>query len=249
MISKKYHLFLDETGDHGLSFIDKNFPLFLLAGCLFEDEELKNIEKVINDFKKEFFETNEVILHSRNIRKCEGAFQILFDLEVKKKFYEQLDKIISEANFTIIGSGVNKKNHIKKYGKGAKDPYALSLSFIMERLIFCLDKKGIDAIVNIRIEKRGKTEDQQLLNQYNKILDKGTYYVSSERLRNRISNFESFFKKDNIIGLQIADLCAYPLARHILNPKQPYPPFDIIKDKIYCDGKGNYDGYGLKVFP
>ena len=27
MKSNKYHLFLDETGDHGLSFIDKNFPL------------------------------------------------------------------------------------------------------------------------------------------------------------------------------------------------------------------------------
>lgn len=249
MNSNKYSLFLDETGDHGLSFVDKNFPLFLLAGCLFENAELTKTEKEINDFKIEFFGTTEIILHSRSIRKCEGVFQILFDLEVKKNFYERLNKIISEVNFTIIGSGVNKEDHIKKYGKGAKDPYTLSLSFIMERLIFCLDNKGTNTTVDIKIEKRGKTEDQQLLNQYNKILDKGTYYVSSERFKNRISNFESFFKKDNIIGLQIADLCAYPLARHILNSKQPYPPFDIIKAKIYCDGKGNYDGYGFKVFP
>lgn len=245
----KYHLFLDETGDHGLSFVDKNFPLFLLAGCLFENEELKKIGEAMNGFKKEFFGTNEVILHSRSIRKCEGALQILFDLEVKKKFYKRLNKIINEAKFTIIGSGVDKEEHIKRYGKGAKDPYVLSLSFVMERLIFCLDKKGVNTIVDIKIEKRGKTEDQQLLNQYNKILDKGTYYVSSERLKNKIIDFESFLKKDNIIGLQIVDLCAYPLARYILNPKQPYPPFDIIKPKIYCDEKGNFDGYGLKVFP
>lgn len=244
-----YQFFLDETGDHGLSFVDKNFPLFLLAGCLFKDEDLEKIEREINDFKKEFFGTTEVILHSRSIRKCEGAFQILFDLDIKKKFYERLNTIISKTTLIIIGSGVNKENHIKKYGKGAKDPYVLSLSFIIERLVFCLDKKGINAIVSIKIEKRGRKEDQQLLNQYNKILDKGTYYVSSERLKNRISNFESFFKKDNTIGLQIADLCAYPLARNILNPKQPYPPFDIIKRKIYCDNNGNYDGYGLKIFP
>lgn len=249
MNKNKYHLFLDETGDHGLSFIDKNFPLFLLAGCLFRDEELKKTEKEIKDFKKDFFNTTDVILHSRSIRKCEDVFQNLFDLKVKKNFYERLNKIISKANFTIIGSGINKEKHIKKYGKGAKDPYVLSLSFIIERLIFCLDKKGPDTTVDIKIEKRGRAEDQQLLNQYNKILDKGTYYVSSERLKHKINNFESFFKKDNIIGLQMADLCAYPLARNILNPKQPYPPFDIIKAKIYCDGKGNYDGYGLKVFP
>lgn len=245
----KYNLFLDETGDHGLSFVDKNFPLFILAGCLFEAEELKKVEEEINDFKKEFFGTTEVILHSRSIRKCEDAFKILFDLEIKKKFYERLDKIISDANFSIIGSGVNKEEHIKKYGKGAEDPYALSLSFIMERLIFCLDKKGADTNVDIKIEKRGEKEDKQLLKEYNTILDRGTYYVTSERLKNKINNFEGFFKKDNIAGLQIADLCAYPLARHILNPKQLYPPFDIIKSKIYCDSDGKFSGYGLKIFP
>ncbi len=109
--------------------------------------------------------TTEVILHSRDIRKCEGAFQILFDLEVKKHFYERINSIIGNAKFTIIGSGVNKENHIKKYGKGAEDPYVLSLSFIIERLIFCLDKKGLDTTVDIAIEKRGRVEDQQLLNQ------------------------------------------------------------------------------------
>lgn len=244
-----HYLFLDETGDHGLSFVDKNFPLFLLAGCLFADAELDKIEQEINKFKIELFKTNSVILHSRDIRKCEGSFQILFDLELKKKFYEKLNKIMSEANFTIICSGFDKDEHIKKYGRGAKDPYALSLSFIIERLIFCLDKKGAKSVADVQIEKRGRKEDQQLLNQYNKILDNGTYYVKPDRLKSKIGKFDSFLKRENIVGLQIADLCAYPLARHILNPSEPYPPFNIIKSKIYCDDKGKFDGYGLKIFP
>ncbi len=245
----RHCFFLDETGDHGLSFIDPNFPLFLLAGCLFEEKELLRVEKKINDFKLEFFETTDVILHSRDIRKCEGAFQILFDLKIKKRFYEKLDKIIAKANFSVIGAGVNKEEHIKKYGKGAKDPYAISLGFIMERLIFCLDAKSPLSAVNIKIERRGKREDKQLLDQYNSILDRGTYYASSNRLRKKISSFESSLKKDNIVGLQIADLCAYPLARHILNPKEPYIPFQIIEKKLYCDKNGKYEGCGLKIFP
>ncbi|MFH1656449.1 MAG: DUF3800 domain-containing protein [Candidatus Nealsonbacteria bacterium] len=244
-----YQFFLDETGDHGLSFIDPNFPLFLLAGCLFEYKELEKLENEINIFKKEFFGTTEVILHSRDIRKCEGVFQILFDLKIKEKFYKRFNNIINNTDFSIIGAGVNKEEHIKKYSKGAKDPYIISLGFIIERLIFCLDSKSNLADVDIKIEKRGKKEDKQLLSQYNTILDRGTYYVNPERLKNRISDFKFFFKKDNIIGLQIADLCAYPLARHVLNSKEPYIPFQIIKNKLYCNEKGEYDGYGLKIFP
>ena len=78
----KYHLFLDETGDHGLNFIDQSFPIFLLASCLFDDAEYSKIINKINAFKQEFFKTTEVILHSRDIRKCDGSFQILFDLWV-----------------------------------------------------------------------------------------------------------------------------------------------------------------------
>ncbi|MDD5686363.1 MAG: hypothetical protein PHE88_00825 [Elusimicrobia bacterium] len=35
----------------------------------------------------------------------------------------------------------------------------------------------------------------------------------------------------------------------LINPKEPYIPFNIIEEKIYCDKKGKYDGWGLKLFP
>jgi len=134
-----YFLFLDETGDHGLSFVDKNFPLFLLCGCIIEKTQLQEIERQINNFKQKYFGTTQVILHSRDIRKCEGAFQILFDLQLKEQFYRDLNLILDESNYCLLGSGIQKEMHIKRYGKGAKNPYILSLSFIIERLIFYLD--------------------------------------------------------------------------------------------------------------
>ncbi|HCC29094.1 MAG: hypothetical protein UU09_C0018G0002 [Microgenomates group bacterium GW2011_GWA2_40_6] len=245
----KYYFFMDETGDHGLSFVDPNFPIFLLCRVLFEESELMKLKEKVKQFKNSFFKTNSTILHSKEIRKCDGDFQILFDINIKKKFYEDLNQILSQSNFTIIGSGVDKDKHIKKYGKGAKDPYNLSLSFVIERLVFCLDTKDADCSVDINIERRGKKEDQQLLDQYNTILDRGTYFVQPERVKTKINKFEFMYKRDNIIGLQIADLCAYPLARHVLFPNEPYVTFDVIKSKIYCDKKGNTDGYGLKIFP
>src|SRR3989344_8795108 len=149
--NKTYDFFMDATGDHGLSFVDENFPIFLLAGCLFESAEYEEIIQKINIFKQEFFNTTEVILHSRDIRKCDGAFQILFDLELKKKFYERLNAIISGANFTIIAVAIDKKKHVEKYGKGARNPYTLCLSYMLERLIFCTDTNNGNK-VSITIE-------------------------------------------------------------------------------------------------
>jgi hypothetical protein len=245
----KYQFFLDETGDHGLSYIDKNFPLFLLCGCLFQEDELKNVEKKINEFKLRYFQTKTVILHSREIRKCEGPFQILFNLQLKKEFYVDLNKILEESKYKIIGAGINKKAHIEKYGKAAKDPYSLSLSFIIERLIFCLDELHADTQVDIKAEIRGKKEDQELLSYFNSISDRGTFYVSRQRLKEKILGFSFFHKRENVIGLQIADRVAYPLARQLLYPEEPYIPFNIIRNKIYSNKDGEYDGWGLKLFP
>ncbi|MDO8183571.1 MAG: DUF3800 domain-containing protein [bacterium] len=245
---KIYHFFLDETGDHGLTFIDENFPIFLLAGCLFEYSEYQKISKDINVFKEEFFKTTSVILHSRDIRKCEGAFQILFDLDLKRRFYERLNKIISDAQFTVIAVAIDKKKHIERYGKIADNPYSICLSYVLERLIFCTDKYP-NSKISITIEKRGKKEDTQLLAHYNSVIDRGTFHVVSDRFKKKISNFVMKTKRDNDIGIQIADLCAYPIARHVLNAEEPYIPFKIIEGKLRKGDRGKVDGYGLKVFP
>jgi hypothetical protein len=70
----KYYFFLDETGDHGLDFIDKNFPLFLLCGCLIREDHLTKLGKQVNAFKLKYFKTTGVILHSRKY----GDVMVLF---------------------------------------------------------------------------------------------------------------------------------------------------------------------------
>lgn len=248
-IKNTYSFFLDESGDHGLTFIDENFPIFLLAGCLFEDQEYARVSKEIDALKNNFFKSTQVILHSRDIRKCEGSFQILFDLELKKKFYEELNRIISNAKFTVIAVAIDKKLHIEKYGMSAHDPYSICLSYILERIIFCLDDISKDATTSVHIEKRGKREDTQLLAHYNRVMDLGTVHVNSQRFKQRITDFAMKSKRDNDIGLQLADLCAYPIARHVLNSDEPYLPFKIIENKLRKGRGGEVKGFGLKILP
>jgi hypothetical protein len=148
-----------------------------------------------------------------------------------------------------LGSGIHKEKLIRKYGKGARDPYSLSFSFIIERLIFYLGTLPEKSRVEVFAEQRGRKDDQMLLSYFNSIMDRGTYYLSPDRLREKITGFHFHSKHDNIIGLQITDLCAYPMARHLLHPKEPYIPFTVIEKKIYHNNQGKYIGWGLKLFP
>lgn len=121
------------------------------------------------------------------------------------------------------------------------------MSFIIERAIFYLDSlKQNNLSLTINIEKRGLKEDKKLAEHFQRILARGTGYMSAERMsKYHLSiNFKS--KKENINGLQFADLVAYPIARHILEPERINPAFDVFKAKFYtAAGKR----YGLKIFP
>jgi hypothetical protein len=243
----KYYLFIDESGDHGLSSINRDFPLFLLCGVIISSEEYEKIRTSINEVKQEFWGGKKVIFHSRDIRKCEKEFVILFDLEKKKRFYEEINNIISSHDYTVVISAINKEKYIKRFGKLSDDVYEISLSFIIERSIFFLDDiKERKKELEIVIEKRGKSEDKKLDEHFQRLLSKGTGYVDPERLK--AYNMKIKFKRkiENINGLQLADLIAYPSARYVIDPERANPAFDLIIAKIY---KKDDKLYGLKIYP
>ncbi len=242
----KYYLFLDESGDHGLKTIDESFPIFLLCGILISEKNYKLIRDEINQIKSDFWNNKNVIFHSRDIRKCNKEFQILFDLEIKEQFYNAINSLVEKPLYHIIAASINKIAFIKKYGKLENDVYELSLSFILERTVFCLDSLGYCDNLEIIIEKRGKKEDIKLAEHIQKVRQIGTYFVSSERILNYGFKSKFSWKNENINGLQLADLIAYPIARSILNPNGVNLSFNRFKHNFYTK-KGKV--YGLKRFP
>ena len=96
------------------------------------------------------------------------------------------------------------------------------------------------------VEQRGKKEDEKLRMFYNHLLGQGTYWTSAERLRQYAKSFKLLPKKANVIGLQVADLVAYPVTRHILDPNEPNMAYEVIKDNIYSE---NMKQVGIKIIP
>ena len=67
-----------------------------------------------------------------------------------------------------------------------------------------------------------------------------------KREKKFLKKFDMRWKSENIIGLQIADLIAYPVTRHVLNPNGVNLAFDVLKKNIFqLNGKV----YGMKIFP
>lgn len=245
-MANKYVLYLDECGDQNLSSFDPQFPIFTLCGVVVSECQDRWLNERMNALKQEIWGNTNIIFHSRDIRKCQNGFEVLFDLAVKEKFLEAVNSILGEHAYVIVCCAILKEPYIRQYGK-LNDVYGLSLSYVMERVVFYLDSVGKEEVeLCTIIERRGKKEDKSLLNYYNQLLDMGTYWADSNRIKRYFKRFEMRWKSENVIGLQVADLVAYPITRHVLNPEGVNLAFDVLKKNIYqIDGKM----YGMKVFP
>jgi hypothetical protein len=202
-----YHLFIDETGDPSLQSVNEDFPIFVLCGCLISNDQYKELQDKVSALKQYFFGRDDIILHSRDIRKCEGVFSKLFDFSIKESFYAELNALISSTSFTVIAVAIRKYDFIERYGKLADDPYEVSLSFLLERSVMATDSSG-GQILHIMAESRGRKEDDILKRRYNRLLDVGTNHISAIRFQNRIVDMRFRRKECNDCGLQLADLCA-----------------------------------------
>jgi hypothetical protein len=78
MTFSDYLIFADESGDHGLSTIDPQFPVFALVFCMVaKNEYLNRIVPAIQKLKLDFWGHDQIILHEHDIRKEKGPFAIL----------------------------------------------------------------------------------------------------------------------------------------------------------------------------
>lgn len=244
---KKYNLYIDECGDHYLITYDRNFPIFTLCGILVPVNKINGFKSLIDDLKREFWNCTDVILHSRDIRKCEKHFQILFDDNIKQRFYFRVNEILSQQGiYVIVCCSVLKEECIRMHGIEA-DVYGTALKYVLQRSIFCVDDIDTNGgKINIIVERRGKREDAALLKYFNGLRVNGMHYVCPTRLAEHIGSFGFSHKKENVFGLQIADLIAYPISRYVMNPEKPNPAFQVIAPNIY---RSNGKLLGLKIFP
>ncbi len=73
-------VYVDESGDHSLTSIDKDYPIFVLTFCLFK--KTLYIQDIVPKFQKlkfKYFGHDIIILHENEIRRRKNDFKQLYN--------------------------------------------------------------------------------------------------------------------------------------------------------------------------
>jgi hypothetical protein len=239
-----YIVYVDESGDHSLTSIDPDYPVFVLSLCIFRKTEyVARVTPVIRQLKFATFGHDMVVLHEADIRRKKGAFSRLSKVP-REAFLNTLTDIIGAADFQLVAVVIDKRK-LKDRHNQPTHPYHLALEFGLECIYRLLQDAGQDdTLTYIVCEARGAKEDAELELEFRRISDGANHFHQHLPFDLIIAD-----KKTNSEGLQLADLTARPIGLSVLRPDQPNRAAQVLEGKFYRDSAGNKLGMGLKVFP
>lgn len=239
-----YIVFVDESGDHSLTVINPDWPLFVLSFCIFPVAAyVDQVTPAIRALKFDTFGHDLVILHEHDIRKKKGAFAQL-NKEAREVFLDRLTDVIAATDMTMIAVVIDKVRHKAKYSAPAH-PYHLAMQFGLERVAHFLSLRGQkDRETMVICEARGAKEDAELELEFRRVCDGANRSKRPYPLRIVVAD-----KKTNSEGLQLADLTARPAGLSVLRPGQPNRAWDVLKGKLFAGHAGCVTGNGMKIFP
>ena len=245
-----YIMCVDENGNEGLiknarkairegKDISIHDQFLTITGCIFKRNEYHDAYKQIHKLKEKYwpqgcyFENGKsiaVCLHSRDIRRQNTPFD---NMTINHKdFIYDLSKTIENLSFKIISATID----VKKYALNAKyndNIYFTAMKFLLERYIYATrnHKKGI-----IVIESRKSRNDSKLLKQIVNLFLTGSEYLKEVEFRDRIKGIyfndkRNYQQTHSYIGLEIVDLCSYPINKYIKLSKKD-EAFLIIENKL-----------------
>lgn len=247
-------MYIDETGDHSLSKIQKSYPIFVLCGVICEDVYHDDIlTPRLNELKRRHFGDESIILHSKEMTHPKGASHIgygkFMDAEFRRKFYADFERMILGLDIAIVACVILKNKHFAKYGLEAKDPYLLSFDNLLNRLVFELNDAQKGRLV---AESRDGVLDNQLEISYLSARIEGTNKVQPAEMKQKLESSIAFCKKvENVAGLQIADMVATPIARHFLEkPERPGNQlrYEVVFEKVR-NINGRWENIGITKIP
>jgi len=169
-----------------------------------------------------------VVLRSREIRKQVGELAFLHDPATRAAFGEAVAGYFRSTSFHVA-----VVCHRKIAPAFPGNPYHQCLGRALEVLRRHAGARGF-ASIRLVVEARGGREDAGLRRWFDEFVACWPSQVGCA--------LEIRRKRDNIAGLQVADLCAYPAARHALGGKGRNDAFGLVAAHLVAWLENTRDG-------
>ena len=240
-----YLVFVDESGDHELSKIDPQYPVFVLLFCIIRKETyVSEICPALQRFKFEFWGHDEVVLHEHEIRKPRGEFLLLLQRSLRERFLAGLTDQMVNLPATVVAVIIDKPAYVARYPEPA-NPYDYAMETGLERVFRFLEGLGQEGrLTPVIVECRGRKEDNELELAFRRV-------CGGRNTLHKPFPFQMVMipKTSNSAGLQLTDLMARPVGIRHLRPDQPNRAYEVIASKFRRSPAGKIEGWGLKVIP
>lgn len=240
-----YVAFIDESGDAVLDPIDPQFPVMVLAICIFHRAAYEtDVIPRFQTLKRRYFGREDVVFHERDIRQRRGMFTSIGGEHRREQLMLDLTQALEVSPFTVVAVAARKQES-RPARAPELDLYQRCLRSGLFRVFEFLAQETSDPLpIDVIAESRGRREDRHLKD----VLDAFQRPASAEDPSSAPGFDLSFANKAaGHIGLEIADLIAYPIARHVLGRPQRRNPFGLIEQKMHRGPDGRVDGHGLTV--
>jgi hypothetical protein len=259
----KYRLYIDEVGNSDLgASSNPNHRYLSLTGIVLELGYVQEVVfPAVESLKSKYFNSHPddpVILHRKEIINKRIPFESLRDPIVEQSFNQELLELIRNMEYTVFTTVIDKLEHQQRYQIWRFDPYHYCLTVLVERFVMWL--RANSAMGDVMAESRGGKPDLRLKESFLRVYEKGSDFLEAAAFSNYLTSRQLKVKpkSNNIAGLQLADILAYPsyratLARHN-NEKLP-DNFggliaEILEESKYSRSpRGQIQGWGQKWLP
>jgi Protein of unknown function (DUF3800) len=147
--ASSFIVFADESGDHGLTRINPNYPIFVLSCCIFrKDDYIDRVCPALQRFKLRWWPHDAIVLHSAQIKRQEPPYAFLQHLDRREEFMLDLTNTLHEM-----------------------------MKFCMERVHSYLCAQGeAESELHFLVERRGNVEDAELRVVFRRVCDGRSYW-------------------------------------------------------------------------
>lgn len=258
-----YRLYVDEVGTDDIGHTDEDNHRFLsLTGVILKISDARdNLTPKFDWIKANIFDhdpDNPLIFHRSDIVKRKRAFGLLNDPNKRDLFNRSIQRAMITTPFVVITALLDKRGMLNQPHWQNQHPYHYLMEILVEKYTQFLERK--DDVGDIMPEGRKGKKDKALQVAFEEVLENGTYYVSSSRIKKRIHSkiLKIRYKPDNISGLQLCDLIAHPshmTIRDWMHGDVSLGDFAVQVREILMHSKydrsslGQIKGYGYKWFP